>query len=147
MFQEIEILKDYIRQNNLRWTPQRKTVLEVFLDMEGHVEIEEVFEEVRKNDPTIGIATVYRTMNLLAECGLARDNTSPTGKKNFEKLYRQSHHDHLICIGCGKIVEFEHPLIERYQLEICQRYGFTLNHHRMEILGICPECKDEPESP
>ncbi len=141
MFDEIEILKSFLRESKLRFTPQRQTILEVFLSHEGHVEVEDLFLNIQKIDPSIGIATVYRTMNLLVECGLARDSVLLKGQQSFEKLYHQSHHDHLICTQCEKIVEFEHPLIEKYQLEICHTYGFTLNHHKMEIYGICLDCQ------
>ena len=143
MFNEFEILKGYLRESNLRFTPQRQTILEVFLNTDGHVEVEDLFIEVQKIDSSVGIATVYRTMNLLVECGLARENVLGAGNKSFEKLYRQGHHDHLICLQCRMIVEFEHPLIEKYQLEICQTHGFTLNQHRMDIYGYCSACREK----
>ncbi len=143
MLGEAQIFKDFLKEQRLRWTFQRQIVLEVFLQFDGHVRIPELHEAVLRRDASIGIATVYRTMNLLTECGLVRehDSAGTKGKRFYEKLYRQGHHDHLICLQCGKIVEFEHPLIEKYQLEVCQSHGFTLNHHRMEITGICPECQ------
>lgn len=141
MLSEIEILISYLRENKLRFTLQRQTILEVFLKNEGHVEVEGLFLEIQKIDSSIGIATVYRTMNVLVECGLARESVLSKGQKTFEKLYRQSHHDHLICTECNKIVEFEHPLIEKYQLEICQTYGFILSQHQMEIYGMCSDCQ------
>ena len=145
MLDEIEILKSFLRENKLRFTSQRQTILEVFLDHEGHAEVDDLFQIIREIDPTIGIATVYRTMNILVECGLARENTLSKGQKTFEKLYHQSHHDHLICTQCDKIVEFEHPLIEQYQLEISQNHGFTLRQHKMEIYGICRDCQKKGE--
>ena len=141
MLTESEILQSHLRANKLRLTPQRLTILEVFLCNEGHVEAEGLFLEIQKIDTSIGIATVYRTMNLLVECGLARENVLSKGQRTFEKLYRQSHHDHMICTQCNKIVEFEHPLIEKYQLEICQTYGFILSQHHMEIYGMCSDCQ------
>ena len=141
MFNEFEILRGYLRGSDLRFTPQRQTILEVFLESEGHVEADDLFLEIQKIDSSIGIATVYRTLNLFVECGLARQNVLGRGQKSFEKLYRQGHHDHLICLQCRNIVEFEHPLIEKYQLEICQSHGFTLNQHRMEIYGYCSSCQ------
>ncbi|MDA0692948.1 MAG: transcriptional repressor [Nitrospinae bacterium] len=141
MFNEFEILRGYLRESDLRFTPQRQTILEVFLESEGHVEADDLFLEIQKIDSSIGIATVYRTLNLFVECGLARQNVLGRGQKSFEKLYRQGHHDHLICLQCRNIVEFEHPLIEKYQLEICQSHGFTLNQHRMEIYGYCSSCQ------
>ena len=80
-------------------------------------------------------------MNILVEGGWARENISSKGQKTVETLYHQSHHDQLICTRCNKIVEFEHPLIEKYQLEICQIHGFALQQHKMDIYGICRDCQ------
>ena len=143
MLSESEILRSYLKESSLRFTPQRQTILDVFLDCEGHVEVEDLFREVQKRDSSIGVATVYRTLNLFVECGLARLNVLGSGQKSFEKLYRRGHHDHLICLHCRKIVEFEHPLIEKYQLEVCQVHGFSLTQHRMEIYGTCSHCQNK----
>ena len=140
MLDEYDIFKDYIKQFSLRWTSQRKLILDVFLQQSGHVQIDEIYDRVREKDPTIGIATVYRTMKLLEESGLAEVH-SFNNKTTYERLYQVRHHDHLICKTCNKTVEFEHPLIEKYQLEICQLHGFTLKSHRMDLYGICKDCR------
>jgi Fur family transcriptional regulator, ferric uptake regulator len=140
MLDEYDIFKDYIKQFSLRWTSQRKLVLDVFLQQSGHVQIDEIYDRVREKEPTIGIATVYRTMKLLEESGLAEVH-SFNNKTTYERLYQVRHHDHLICKICNKTVEFEHPLIEKYQLEICQQHGFALKSHRMDLYGICKDCR------
>ena len=140
MLDEYDIFKDYIKQFSLRWTSQRKLVLDVFLQQSGHVQIDEIYDRVREKEPTIGIATVYRTMKLLEESGLAEVH-SFNNKTTYERLYQVRHHDHLICKICKKTVEFEHPLIEKYQLEVCERHGFTLKSHRMDLYGICIDCQ------
>ncbi len=141
MRDELTIFKDYLKQKNLRWTPQRKTVLEVLLKLKGHIEIEELHGAIRVVDPSMGIATVYRTIHLLTECGLVRENVTLSGRKTYEQQYRRGHHDHLICIRCNKIVEFEHPLIEQFQLEACRAQGFIMETPRMELFGICSNCR------
>lgn len=140
MLDEYDIFKDYIKQFNLRWTLQRKLVLDVFLQQSGHVPIDDIYDRVREEDPTIGIATIYRTMKLLVESGLAEVH-SFNNKTTYERLYQVRHHDHLICKICNKTVEFEHPLIEKYQLEVCESYGFTLKSHRMDLYGVCIDCQ------
>ena len=140
MLDEYDIFKDYIKQFSLRWTPQRKLVLDVFLQQPGHVHIDDIYDRVREEDPTIGIATIYRTMKLLVESGLAEVH-SFNNKTTYERLFQVRHHDHLICKICNKTVEFEHPLIEKYQLEICQLHGFNLKSHRMDLYGICKDCQ------
>jgi Fur family transcriptional regulator, ferric uptake regulator len=140
MFDEYDIFKDYLQQYNLRWTLQRKLILDVFLKQSGHVHIDDIYYRVREQDPTIGIATLYRTMKLLVDSGLAEVHNF-NDKKTYERLFKVSHHDHLICKICKKTVEFEHPLIEKYQLEVCESHGFTLKSHRMDLLGICKDCQ------
>ena len=112
----------------------------VFLQNKGHISIDDLHKHIQDKDATIGIATLYRTMKLLTEAGLAEMHNF-NEKTTYEHLYQVKHHDHLICKLCGRTVEFEHPLIEKYQLEICQQHGFTLKSHRMELFGICNECQ------
>ncbi len=140
MLNEFDIFKDFLRQNDLRWTPQRKSILTVFLDQEGHVPIDELHKKIHAEDSSIGIATLYRTMKLLMDAGLAEMHTF-NDKTTYERLYKVRHHDHLICKACGKTVEFEPPLIEKYQEEICARHGFALKSHRMELFGLCNACQ------
>jgi len=140
MLNEYDIFKDFLLQQNLKWTPQRKLILEVFLSLDGHIEVDELHKKIRAQFPELGIATIYRTLKLLVDCGLVEAHSFQNGKKVYERLFRVRHHDHLICTRCQKMVEFEHPLIEKYQLQICEEYGFTLKSHKMELLGICRDC-------
>ena len=140
MLNEFDVFKDFLKHQHLRWTPQRKLILEVFLQQKGHIPIEDLHEKIQDQDTTIGIATLYRTMKLLVDSGLADIHTF-NDKTTYERLYQVKHHDHLICKACGRTVEFEHPLIEKNQLEVCDRHGFTLKSHKMELFGICNECK------
>lgn len=141
MDNEIAILRDHLKQKKLRCTPQRITILRGFLNMKGHVNIDELYQKIQKEGHLTGIATIYRTMLLIVECGLAREYISPNGTHFFEKLYGQGHHDHLICTVCRKIVEFNHPLIEKYQLEACRKFGFTMHSHLMNLYGLCSDCQ------
>ena len=105
MLDEFDIFKDFLKQHHLRWTPQRKSILKVFLEQQGHVPIDDLHKKVQAQDPTIGIATLYRTMKLLMDAGLAEMHTF-NEKSTYERLYQVRHHDHLICTACGKTVEF-----------------------------------------
>jgi Fur family transcriptional regulator, ferric uptake regulator len=138
---EFELFKHFLHQQKLRWTPQRKMILDVFLSFKGHVQIESLHKKVREQDPSIGIATLYRTLNLLVASELIEAHSFQNGKKTYERMFHVRHHDHLICTSCEKTIEFEHPLIEKYQVEICEAYGFTLKSHKMELLGICNSCR------
>ncbi|SVE40165.1 uncharacterized protein METZ01_LOCUS493019, partial [marine metagenome] len=107
MYPELQILKDYLRVTGMKQTSQRETILKAFLEFDGHITIEELFEKSKKLDSSIGIATVYRTVTIFKECGLANEQPLPDGKNVIEKLYRKPHHDHLLCIKCNKLEEFE----------------------------------------
>ena len=145
MTKEIQIFRDFLKVNNLRQTPQRETILEIFLKMEGHVLPEDLFKKVREIDPSIGMATTYRTLSLLVQSGLARENDDVKGK-NYELEYLRAHHDHLICTQCNKVVEFQHPVIEQLQLDVCDKHGFSLRSHTMTLKGICQDCLSKQKS-
>ena len=99
-----------------------------------------------KVNPKIGYTTVYRTLKLLTRLGLAEERKFADGETRYEPIARGGHHDHLICLGCGKIIEFEDDAIETLQNRIADRYRFKIFHHRMELYGRCGECgrKSEP---
>ena len=131
--------KSYLREQKLKSTAQRDAIVEVFLDASGHVSVEELYGRVRERNPRIGYATVYRTMKLLTECGIADERHFRNGEARYE-IAEKKHHDHLICERCGKIVEFEEDRIEALQESIANRLGFELRGHKMELYGICRDC-------
>ena len=132
---------EFIARKKLKMTPQRRRILEVFLSEEGHVTSEELYQKVRRNYDGIGQATVYRTLKLLADSGLAKAVEFGDGALRYEILYGQSHHDHLICESCGVNVEVVDPAIERLQVEVAKRHGFKLTGHKLYLYGICPDCQ------
>jgi Fur family transcriptional regulator, ferric uptake regulator len=138
--EERAALEGYLRDRGLKMTDTRETVLEAFLKMERHVTAEELLEAARRADPSIGQATVFRTINLLAEAGLAREACSDDGTRRFEHAYRHEHHDHLLCVSCGKVVEFRDAAIERAQEAVYRANGFEPVGHRMELKGVCRRC-------
>ena len=134
------ILQDHMVKKGLRLTDQRKLIVETFFQSPNHVSIEELLAQVRREDPKVGYATVYRTLKLLAECGVANERRFGDGLTRYELADEASHHDHLICVECGKIVEFEEERIEALQEEVAHRYGFALRSHKHELYGTCPAC-------
>lgn len=138
---EQQVLEDYISQNNLKVTRQRRAVLQAFLDSEDHVSAEELYRAVSAAEPKIGLATVYRTLALLIESQLAIELDFGDGQKRYEHKFMHSHHDHMICTQCGKIIEFNHPLIEKFQEEVAQRNEFIITSHKLDIFGLCRECR------
>lgn len=138
---EIEILEDYIAEHSLKITKQRRAVLETFLDCENHVSVEELYSIVSKVEPKIGLATIYRTLALLTKSGLALEMDFGDGQKRYEHSYKHAHHDHMVCTECGKIIEFIHPLIEKYQEEVATQNGFKVTSHKLDLFGLCNDCK------
>ena len=138
---EKKALASYLEDHNLKHTKQREAILEVFLEVEGHITGEELHRRVRRKFPQIGYTTVYRTMKLLCEAGLASERHFDDGVTRFE--IQHEHHDHLVCVRCGKIVEFECSMIESAQEKIVKTHGFRLLRHRHELYGHCPSCRDD----
>src|SRR5439155_5304272 len=130
----------------LRSTDQRKLIVETFFKAPNHISIEELLAEVRAQDKRVGYATVYRTLKLLTECGVAFERKFGDGLTRYELADESSHHDHLICIDCHEIVEFEEPRIEKLQDEVADKHGFALRAHKHELYGICPACQKKGEN-
>ncbi len=132
---------DYIAASGLKNTPQRRLIAEVFLKAGKHVGSEELHAMVRTTDAGVGQATVYRTLKLLCEAGLAKEMYFGDGITRYEPVLDDSHHDHLICTHCGRNIEVVDENIERLQEELAARHGFSLISHRMYLYGECPECR------
>ena len=135
------LLHDHMVKKGLRSTDQRRLIVETFFRSPNHVSIEELLAQVRTEDRKIGYATVYRTLKLLAECGVANERRFSDGLTRYELADETSHHDHLICLECGDIIEFEEPRIETLQEQVAERYGFLLRSHKHEMYGVCPKCQ------
>lgn len=136
-----EMLRAYMERKGLRSTDQRRVIVDTFLASADHVSIEELLTRVRSHDPRVGYATVYRTLKLLTECGVANERQFGDGLTRFELADESSHHDHLICTACNGITEFEDERVEVIQDEIAARYGFRLRSHKHELYGICQTCQ------
>jgi Fur family ferric uptake transcriptional regulator len=134
--------RQWIKEQGLKATSQREDIAQVFFALKRHISVEELYSEVRQVNPRVGYATVYRTMKLLKECGLAAERHFADGQARFEIVEAERHHDHIICERCGRIVEFVHPQIEQLQEKVAQRFGFLATMHKMEIYGICQECRE-----
>ncbi|MBA3396690.1 MAG: transcriptional repressor [Deltaproteobacteria bacterium] len=132
----------YIQDRRLNTTSQREAIVEQFLRTKDHVSIDELLGKVRKRHPKVGYATVYRTLKLLVDSGLAIERQFGDGQARYEVV--GDHHDHLICMKCSLILEFEDDEIERLQERIAERLGgFTVLRHRHELYGLCPKAAGE----
>jgi Fur family ferric uptake transcriptional regulator len=135
------LLGQYMAKKGLRSTDQRRLIVETFFHSPNHVSIEELLAQVRAHDSKVGYATVYRTLKLLTESGIAFERRFGDGLTRYELADDESHHDHLICLECGRITEFEEPEIELLQEKVALRYGYDLRSHKHEMYGVCPDCR------
>ena len=138
--QEEKIFKDVLKKNKMRVTGTRLKIFKLFMKIEEHVTVEEVYHRVRRSDPSIGYATVHRTLKLLAGHGLAREIDLGDRVSRFEHVLDHKHHDHLVCLECGRTIEFLCPQIESQQKRIVEQYQFRPEQHRLQIYGTCETC-------
>ncbi len=135
------IFIDYLRGRNLKLTDQRQEILSIFLKTERHVSVEDMYDIVRKKDSAIGHATVFRTLKLLRDAGIAKEVDFGDRIVRYEHKYGHRHHDHLVCVECGSFIEVFDERIEELQDKLCRNKGFLPHRHKMEIYGVCRNCR------
>jgi Fur family ferric uptake transcriptional regulator len=136
--EKLELFREFIRKRGLKSTRQRDDIAGWFFAYKGHISADRIYREVRRRSPGIGFSTVYRTMKLLCEAGLAHERHFGEGEALYENV--SAHHDHFICTACGNIIEFENPQIEALQELAARDFGFVIKSHKMEIYGLCAGC-------
>ncbi|HWR59806.1 MAG TPA: transcriptional repressor [Thermodesulfovibrionales bacterium] len=136
-----DIFRDYVREKGLRNTRQREAIVDAFLSSGKHTTIDELFDMIKKKDPEIGYATVHRNMALMCECGLADEIKIGRQKTRYEQRLGHEHHDHLICVKCGRFIEVIDEKIEKLQTKLAEANEFVPLKHKLEIYGICKECR------
>lgn len=140
------IFTDFLKRRNLTFTKQRERILDIFLKTESHLSVEELYDILKKHNADIGQTTVFRTLKLLSEAGIAREVEMGDKKIRYEHKFGHDHHDHLICTSCGKIIEAVDPNIEKFQHDLCKKFGFTAHKHSLKIFGICNQCSTNRNS-
>ena len=135
------LLKSQITKNRLKLTRQRREIFDAFVGMARHVTAEELYREVTKKDPRVGLSTIYRTLNLFCQFGLAEARQFGDGQSRYDPVFNKHHHDHLICTECGKIDEFENRRIEQLQERVARRHHFVILRHKLELYGLCARCQ------
>jgi Fur family ferric uptake transcriptional regulator len=136
-----KIFNDFAASKGLRSTRQRDIILDIFLSTHQHISVEELYLKAKSSNTGIGYATVYRTLKLFTEAGLAHEILLHDGQTRYEHVVAGEHHDHLVCTGCNAIIEFEDETIEKLQNEIALRHGFLIKSHKMEMYGLCANCR------
>ncbi len=138
-----KIFRDYIQSKDLKFTSERKAILNHIFRSKRHFEAEELLIDMRKNTKRVSKATIYRTLALLVKSGLLREVIFGEKHAHYEHVYGHEHHEHLVCIKCGKIIEFNDERIERFQDEVCVKNKFKPESHRFQISGYCKNCVEK----
>ncbi len=134
--------KSKIKSSGLNQSNQREQVIEVFFNFDHHVDVETLHSEVKKKYPKIGYTTIYRTLKMLETFNMALTHSFSESVTLFEPVKdEKSHHDHLICLKCGLIIEFENKEIEILQNEVADKNSFLIKHHSLQIYGFCKSCQ------
>ena len=138
---EYEVFSQYLKEKDLKLTVQRELILEVFLNHQGHISAEELYQRAKEKQPHVGFATVYRTLKHMTQCGLSRELDFGDGRIQYESEFNRKHHDHMICNHCGTYIEFMNPKIEELQEQVSKKHGFKITSHRMQLYGLCQKCQ------
>jgi Fur family ferric uptake transcriptional regulator len=141
MNQAIKSFGKYLSSKNLKLTKEREIVLtEIFLHP-GHLEAEDLWHNLRKKNKRASRATVYRTLDLLVDSGMVRKVDLGHGHSHFEHVLGHAHHEHMVCLKCGKVIEFSDKEMEGDLNKLCKKSGFEHTSHRFEIFGRCGRCR------
>ncbi len=132
--------EDYLKQSGLKATKQRFAIVKEFIEA-GHCTTDELHYAIRDKSSRIGYATVHRTLKLLVASGLACELYFGDGQTRYEMNRYNQHHDHMVCLHCGKVIEFEEPQIELLQKHLAKAYNFHMQTYRLELYGICSACR------
>lgn len=132
---------DYLRGKRLKYTPQRRTIFHEALRAKKHFTADELLEYAKRHDQTISKATLYRTLGLLKESQVLDEQDFGAGKKAYERMHGIAHHDHIICVKCNSIMEFQNDTIEKIQELEARKRGFRIIFHSHRLFGLCRKCR------
>jgi Fur family ferric uptake transcriptional regulator len=135
-------LAAWIAEKGLKATRQRDVIVDTFFSQDGHLSVDDLLLKVLERDANIGAATVYRTMKILTDAGLASARHFDDGQTRYEAALDRHHHDHLICTSCHAIIEFENERIEELQDLVARQHGFLVTRHKLELYGLCRICQE-----
>jgi len=146
------VFQEFLRARNLRQTPERFAILDEVYHTDGHFDADELFVRLKGHDVHVSRATIYNTLDLLVACDLVGRHQFGDNQAKYEKAYSYWQHDHLICLECGKILEFCDPRIQSIQDTISEIFDFKVKRHSLQLFGFCsdPDCpgrkKEEKDS-
>jgi Fur family ferric uptake transcriptional regulator len=141
MTHALKVFTKYLNSKNLKMTKERKTVLEEVFHSRGHLEAEDLASNLRRKKKGASRATIYRTLDLLVESGIVRRVDLGHGHSHYELVLDHPHHEHMICIKCGRVIEFSDRSIHKALGRLCKKKNFKLTAHRLQVFGYCKECR------
>jgi Fur family ferric uptake transcriptional regulator len=141
MDSEKEVFRKYLKQKELKFTPEREVILEEVFTIHEHFDVEDLYQRLRDKEKYISRPTIYRTVSLLVDSGLVRKTIRQKERDYYEHIYGHEPHEHLVCINCGKVIEFNEERVEKIVEEVARKYGFKLVEHKFEIKGFCNNCR------
>ena len=137
-------LRGKLSEHGYKMTPQRKEILKIFIENKGHMSAEDVYKILREQESEIGLATVYRALDLLSELGILVHIDFGDGCARYELNTADPtvhHHHHLICLKCKKVIEFEEDLLDDLEANIAKKSDFQIVNHEVKFFGYCSECR------
>lgn len=143
MYDEIDLFRSFLSKKGLRNTPEREKIIAEIFASHDHFDVDELFLRLRKRGSKISHASIYRNMPLIKECGLVREVWHEDGHMHYEHIYGHTHHCHLRCVACGKVIEFVEKQLEDIEKRLGKKYNFQILNHSMDVTGYCSECKED----
>jgi len=142
MKSELEHFREYIRRQGLRRTTEREVILREVFEVHEHFDVEELHLRLRQKGVRVSKASVYRALRLFLDCGLVREVDYTDGHWHYEHIYGHGDHNHLRCLGCGEIVEFEAPALKTIEEQLAREHDYQIMSQQWEIKGYCRACRD-----
>ncbi len=131
------------RDKNIKLTAERKLIIHEVRSFQSHFEADELFLQLRQKGKKVSRATVYRTLQLLVDCGFIRLFKLGENHAHYEQVIGKPHHDHLFCVECGKVIEFSSSTLEALHSELAKKHGFASSDYHVEISGLCRNCQEK----
>ncbi len=138
----LDRFKKYLKKTGLKFTPERKMVLECIFALHRHFDVDELYDRLRKENKNVSRASIYRTLPLLVKCKLIKEALRRRATISYEHIFGHQHHDHIVCLKCRKVIEFGNEKIEKLQDTICKKYSFKPVEHYLNVLGYCKKCSE-----
>lgn len=138
--------REFLATRGLRMTRERIMILDAILAASDHFDAEKLYSDLRARESLVSRATVYRTLDLLVQCGLVDRSRFGSDAFSYEPMHGREHHDHMVCTACGHVIEFVSEEIERLQDLACVAHDFQSHTHRLTIFGLCARCASDERS-